>query len=433
MSAPTTTIPVTILVAAAFLTTSLPGTSSAQRRPLHVLMGSDEGGRFGWSLARAGDLDGDGASELLVGAPMERVAGERRGVVRVYSGRDGSLRFHLEGDDAFDRFGYAVAGGEDLDGDGVPDLVIGAPTGEPAAGCVQARSGRSGAVLWTAGGSEPGERFGHSLDLLGDLDGDGRAEVVVGAPYADAAGTNAGRVVVLSGADGSRLRERHGAAWDQLGSSVCALGDLDGDGLAELACGVPFADPGAFNAGAALVLSGADGAILFEVHGQGAGDRLGSRVGAAGDVDGDGVPDLLVGIPGADLAGIDSGGARVCSGVDGAELLTIAGQGPGELLEACRGVGDLDGDGRADLAVGAPGADGHHPQAGRVRVVSGASGSTLLTLEGRSPDDWLGATLRGVGDLDGDGCPDFAAGAPGHDDVPSERGHVVVHSGRGGS
>ncbi len=422
----------TIFTTTSLLAALLFAGDGVPRPPLHVFVGSTEAGRFGTALACAGDIDGDGAPELLVGAPMEEVAGERRGVVRVFSGRDGDELFRFEGEHPFDRFGHAVAGGGDLDGDGTTDLVIGAPTGTPPEGSVQARSGRSGALLWTRVGTEAGGRFGHSVDLLGDLDGDGYAEVVVGAPYADPNGPNSGRVVILSGADGTPRHELTGEAWDHFGKSVCAIGDVDGDGLEEIACGAPFADVGAFNTGSALVFSAASGERLFAVHGGTTGDQLGSRVAAAGDVDGDGIPDLVVGIPGADLAGIDSGGARAYSGADGRPLLTIPGWAEGQYLESVAGVGDLDGDGRGDLLVGAAGVDGVHAQGGRIRAISGASGRELLVLEGRGPDDWFGAALCGLDDVDGDSRPDFAIGAPGHDDVPSERGYAVIQSGRVG-
>jgi len=264
--------------------------------------------------------------------------------------------------------------------------------------------------------------------VVGDLNGDGCGEVVVGAPFDDRGGKNAGRVEILSGKDGSLLRAIDGAAWDQLGSSVSGAGDVDGDGLDEVLVGVPFADQGAFNSGSALLLSGSDGTVLRSFHGTGIGDQLGSSVSGAGDVDGDGAPDLLIGVPGADLAGIDSGAVEVRSGASGELLRVVPGERAEERLDAAAPLGDVDQDGRDDFAVGAASASGAGAQAGRVRVLSGTDGGELLVREGRTAYDWFGAELAGLGDLDGDGRFELLVGAPGHDDHPEKRGYALVLS-----
>jgi hypothetical protein len=323
-------------------------------------------------------------------------------------------------------FGQSVDGAGDVDGDGADDVIVGAPLGTPPEGSAHVVSGRTGAYLWSWTGDAPGDRFGYAVCGAGDVDADGVPDLAVGAPLADGGGTFAGRVRVFSGADGAVLHTFDGAAWDQLGFSLGAVGDLDGDGRDDLAVGAPLADGTAFNSGSAYVFSGASGAALYVLHGAAAGDRLGSVVRGAGDVNADGTPDLVVGIPAADVAAIDSGAVEVRSGVDGALLLAVSGTKAGEFLEVGAGAGDVDRDGYADVLVGSPAADGTGPESGLARLVSGRTGLELRTFSGRATRDWFGAAVAAAGDTDGDGRPDLVIGAPGHDDEPDKHGYAQV-------
>ena len=397
---------------------------------LHTFRGDAPGDRLGAAVAGVGDLDGDGWPDLLVGVPHADPAGPSSGLAIAYSGRDGTELHRIAGDDPSDRFGTAVAGTGDVDGDGRDDFVVGAPLGTPSAGSASVFSGRTGAVLWTWTGDAPGDRFGQSVAGAGDADGDGCPDVAVGAPFSDQGGTNAGRVRVFSGRTGGVLHTFDGAAWDQLGAAVAGVGDVDGDGRDDLLVGAPLADGTAFNSGSAFVFSGADASQLRAIHGAAAGDRLGSVVAAAGDVDGDGTPDLVVGIPAADANGFDSGAVEVRSGANGGVLLAVAGESQGEFFQEGAGVGDVDGDGRPDLLVGSASGPSAAPGAGRLRLISGRTARVIADFEGRSPDDWLGARVSRAGDVDRDGWPDLLAGAPGHDDDPTKAGYAVVLSTR---
>lgn len=402
--------------------------------PQHLIwtrVGPAPADRFATAVAGPGDIDGDGCRDVLVGIPHADGVGAYAGLAQVLSGRDGALLLELPGTSPAARFGSAVDGAGDLDGDGTPDVIVGAPYGTPSAGSAYSYSGATGALLTSWSGTAPGDRFGAAVAGLGDVDGDGRGDVAIGSPYADGAGSNAGRVEVFSGDDGSLLYSIDGsAAWDQFGHALAAASDVDGDGVGDLLIGAPFSDASGFNAGAAFLHSGLDGSLLHVMPGAVAGDWLGSDVAAAGDVDGDGVPDVVLGMPGSDSGGLDSGGAEVRSGASGALLLVIAGERSGEYAGSVSGVGDIDRDGWADLVFGAPSSNSSAHEAGRVRVISGRTGCDLAVIDGLERNDWLGAALAGVGDANGDGSPDIALGAPVHDDVLDQHGYVQLVSAR---
>ena len=193
-----------------------------------------------------------------------------------------------------------VAG--DVNVDGRADFIVGAwqaaPGGRADAGSAYVYSGADGSLLYQKDGGATGDTFGWSVSAAGDVNWDGMADFIVGATRADPGGrADAGSVYVYSGADGSLLYQRDGGAeYNNFGHSVSAAGDVNGDGKADFIVGERLADPGGrLGAGSAYVYSGADGSILYQKDGVAANDRLGVSVSTAGDVNGDGKADFIVG------------------------------------------------------------------------------------------------------------------------------------------
>ncbi len=408
------------------LLAATPAQETLQPRVLHELSSPAAGDRFGAALADAGDLDQDGLSDLIVGSPRSAVYGDNAGNVRIYSGSDGRLLREIQGQPG-SHFGSAVANPGDIDRDGFPDLLIAAPFGDAF---VQLLSGKDGSLLFTFRGNS-GSRFGQSVAGAGDVDGDGVLDVVIGEPQYDTIANNTGRVRVYSGADGSVLHELTGTApFDLFGTQVAGAGDVDRDGRADFLVGAPFTDAKAFNAGGVAIFSGVTGAPLLAVYGSQMGDQLGTwlRGGSpAVDVDGDDVPDFACGIPGADIPGgpFDAGAAQIRSGTDGRLLVQAYGPEAGGFAGVVSSPMDCNGDGTGDLVLGAPSALGN---LGMVSLNSGHDGSLILQLNGSQPSGWYGAALTTLSDVDGDGAPDLAIGAPGYEDDTTLVGRVYIVS-----
>jgi len=358
--------------------------------------------------------------------------------------KDLKLKYRFDGAAAFGGLGHSVSGAGDVDSDGFADLIVGAPSASPGgltfAGSAFVFSGADGSQLFRFDGSAASDQLGFSVSGAGDVDGDGFDDLIVGAPGAGPGGLNAaGSAFVFSGADGSQLFRFDGsAAFDTLGSSVSGAGDVDSDGLADLIVGAPGSDPSGLNAaGSAFVFSGADGSQLFRFDGSAASDILGSSVSGAGDVDSDGFDDLIVGAPQADPGGLSlAGSAFVFSGADGSQLFRFDGQAFADILGlSVSGAGDVDSDGFDDLIVGALAADpGGLPEAGSAFVFSGSDGSQLFRFDGQAAGVQLGRSVSGAEDVDSDGFADLIVGAFTADPSGlSDAGSALVFSGADGS
>ncbi len=324
---------------------------------IHVWLGQP-GEAFGTSVAFAGDPDLDGFADVIIGAP-----GLGAGAARVYSGLDGSLLVTLAGVQTGGDFGRSVASVADHDGDGLPDFVVGAPREDTAGlvdgGVVRIFSGADGTVLLVIAGDDEGDELGLSMQgqLPGTVLGDMDPGLIIGATQGS--GLRRGYVLVRHGAGLGEGFRFDGLDFDHAGTSVAAIGDVNGDGVGEFAIGTaPTTSAGVLEgAGLVRVVSGSDGTVVYTVYGSHQATGFGSVVAAIGDADGDGVPDFAIGEPLSDEAADDAGSMHLVSGLDGAPIGIVHGaMAGGRLGASLAAASDLDLDGGADLVVGVPGA-----------------------------------------------------------------------------
>lgn len=367
---------------------ALQATAFAQYDLLARKDGSVAGDKVGWSVAGAGDINGDGVSDYIAGAPFADPAGlTTAGSVYVYSGSNGALLYQKNGTASAQALGYWVSGAGDVNGDGRADFIVASQT--------QAfvYSGATGVLLYQKGAGGP-------VATAGDVNGDGRADFLV---------STLSQVYVYSGATGAILYQKTG------GSAVAGVGDVNGDGRSDFLVGEQYADPGGLtNAGSVYVYSGATGAVLYQKNGTSAYDVFGNAAAAAGDVNGDGRPDFMVGARLANVSGPDDAGAAyVYSGANGSLLHMKGGTAGQHLGHAVAGAGDVDGDGRADfLASTVDASPGGLTGAGSVCLYSGASGALLHQFNGTAAYENLGYSLAGIGDINGNTRSDFILSGP---------------------
>ncbi|MDX9751901.1 MAG: VCBS repeat-containing protein, partial [Flavobacteriales bacterium] len=378
-------------------------------------------GHAGWSVANAGDVNGDGLSDVIVGLPD---ADGGTGQVHIYhgtpTGPGATPVLVFTGTAPGDRYGASVATAGDVNGDGYADVVIGAPGGS---GRVTVHLGGPGGVatdVATVLTGTPGSLFGAAVSTAGDVNCDGMADVVVGAPGAGMVHVHQGSPTgLLVPAALSIPAPQPGSGF---GTSVATAGDVNGDGYSDIIIGAPDFSNGQAGEGAAFVHLGSPDGVVPAAHrqleGNVAGLAFGTSVAGAGDVNGNGCSDVVVGAP----MHAPNGAIHVFHG-SLAGLSTVADYTyamPGGAGNAARfGTavaegGDIDGNGLADIVVGAPYASAPQTNEGRVYVLlSMPVGAPNITyLESNVAGRRIGWSVAGGGDIDGDGFSDIIAGAP---------------------
>ncbi len=325
------------------------------------------------------------------------------------------------------RRGQAVSGGFDFDGDGVPDGVVGQPLDDsPGVNSGSALWGKYSALSQSIAftllnGAAAGDSLGWSVVMMRDFNNDGYADIAVGAPGANnAAIQSAGKVFVYYGgptADGVADLTLSGTLAGASFGWALASGDVNGDGVSDLIVGAPGEDALGIisDAGTVYVFLGSSSpsiAPAFTMNGTSAGQRIGDALVSGGDINQDGFDDLVIGRPLADDGGADSGALAVHYGGTNLPIVALTITGAaGDQLGASLALLDMNGDGYDDLAVGSPNAT---TGTGRVTVYAGGSemsATASLTIAGVVASGNFGAAVCG-GDWNGDGFDDLAVGAP---------------------
>lgn len=399
--------------------------------------------QFGWSVARIGDVNNGGMGDFAVGAPLREISD--RGRVYIFFGESlasgtvvsgpaaDQADMIIEGENGGDRFGWSVSAAGDMDGDGRDDLIVGAPyndgaaTDAGAAYIIYGATGGPSASLATATrllGAIAGDNFGWSVTDAGNFLAGTADCVAVGAPSNNQAGLDAGAVYVFEGRTGNinpdatadlvAIVGAAAKAGAQYGFAVRNAGRWNTDSYDDLAIGAPNCDQGASASGRVEIIFGATSPSTTgdrSVGGEAADDHLGWSLARARDYAGTSAEDLLIGAPGRNAGATDSGHAYVFRGGQGSFATAadlddlpnaplMAGTAADDRYgEAVASLGDFDGDGLWDLAVGAPGGNSlNNATSGFVHLLH--SGSTPVPVEVQAwRASWVDADERGQVEL----------------------------------
>lgn len=422
---------------------------------LSTLEGLYNTAMFGLSVSTSGDVNGDGYSDIIIGAPGVDTPNTDGGAAYVYYGAyfhlDPNLAWYVAGDEAGANLGSSVAIAGDVNGDGYADVIVGQPYYDGTGPLGQGRAlvwlgsntglggfaNTPGDADWkTVGATELGY-YGYSVATGGDVNGDGYSDVLVGAPAYKTPNPTGAAFIFYGGPD--NLAQTFGWHYvydyndSNLGYSVASAGDINGDGFADILAGAPYYDSGYTDEGAIFVwhgsIMGPSTLVDWWARSEQADAHLGWKVHSAGDVNGDGYSDIIAGAPGYDNGLSDEGMAFVWLGsasglgstgspgnADWKAESNYAGAALGTSVAV---AGDVNGDGYTDVAVGAPNYENGQTLEGRVMVWHGGAGG--LGADGHPGNaDWfdegdannanLGASLAGAGDVNRDGYSDLISG-----------------------
>ncbi len=373
-------------------------------RVIHQWFGESAGDQFGWTARRVGDLDRDGVIDFVATAPTFNSG---NGKIYVYSSKTGSLLHSLEGQTGY-RLGNSAVGLGDVNQDGTPDLIAGAPAAK-GTGAVLVFSGKDASTLHRIDGTTPGGQFGYEVSELGDIDQDGIPDFFVGEMAGNGSQPQSGRGYVYSGRSGKELFSIPGEETnDGFGNAAACAPIDDGDYL--LAIGAQNAGPSDRGRVYVYRISKLAPKLAFTIEGDDNSVNLGQMfISFPGDIDQDGVPDVFAS-DFSDSTRVPGGGkVVVASGRTGKNLVSLFGEVRGEGLGTSPSdAGDVNQDGLGDLIIGAWQNGEGAQSAGKVYLYSCANGGELLrTWTCRQAGDTLGFDACGIGDVDGDGRIDF--------------------------
>jgi hypothetical protein len=417
-------------------------------------------GNYGQSVSNAGDINGDGHGDVVVGVYSADDNGlTNQGKIFVYHGSASGLptlsNLTILGGTAGMELGISVSTAGDVNGDGYGDVIAGAHlassggiNGGRAFVYHGSASGLSAAPAWSAAGSIANSRFGYAVSEAGDVNGDGYGDVIVGAwKYANGQSDEGAVYVYHGSATGLSATPdwsiESNLVGIQLGWSVSTAGDVNGDGYDDVVIGARFYKNGQSNEGAAYVYHGSPGGLAttfaWRVESNQAQAWFGSSVSNAGDVNGDGYDDVLVGARYYDNPELDEGRAYLYQGSSTGLSTTAAwtaeiNQAAAGFSYAVSAAGDINADGFGDVIVGANTYSNGQSTEGAAYVYLGSATGLSSIANWMAEIDVGGAqfgySVSGAGDVNGDGAADVIVGAPElMDPVLQKRGRAYAYYG----
>jgi len=409
-----------------------------------TFIGEAAGDLFGAPVSTAGDVNGDGFEDMIIGAYQNDAGGTDAGRAYIYFGgsaMDSIADVILTGEDADDVFGASVASAGDVNGDGFGDIIIGAyqnDAGGTNAGRVYIYFGGTlmddiADVVIT--GTVPNNFFGQSVAGAGDVNGDGFDDVLASAPfdnsvtgityiYYGSTSMDAMPDVTMTGVNPG----------DSFGGSLASAGDVNGDSFADVLIGAY--DAFSNSTGKAYIYFGGvsmDSTADVVMSGEMTPDHFGVSVSSAGDVNGDGYSDVIIGSLGNDAGGTDAGRAYIFFGglsMDAIPDVLMTGSATGDNFGTVSLAGDVNEDGFGDVIVGAIRNDAGGSNAGRAYVYFGAANMDSTAdwiFTGEADEDLFGLSVSTPGDVNGDGIADIIVGAPYNDFGGTNAGKAYLY------
>ncbi|MFB3850783.1 MAG: FG-GAP-like repeat-containing protein [Acidobacteriota bacterium] len=412
---------------------------------------------YGCSVSTAGDVNGDGYSDIIVGAEYRYISQNREGAAYVYYGSPSglsTLNWLQSSNVALARFGNSVSCAGDVNGDGYSDVVIGAinyTNGEANEGAAYlylgSKVGLSTSPDWMIEGGQESAEMGCSVASAGDVNGDGFSDLLIGADrYTNGDAQEGAALLFYGSASGflpsSEIIREGGQADAQMGNSVAFAGDVNGDGYCDVIVGAPYYDNGQSDEGAAFLFYGSSNGLSSIPSWIGEKDQdnsnYGYAVSSAGDINGDGYCDVIVSAPAYDFKKEDEGAVFVYygspTGLSSAEdWQFVGGKDYSYLGVSVATAGDINGDGYSDVIIGAPYYENGEAQEGAVFVFNGSSAGLSSSYgwmsESNQANSYYGFSVSTAGDVNGDGYSDIIVGSYNYSEDQNREGKVFVYYG----
>jgi hypothetical protein len=387
--------------------------------------GTNDHANLGLAITVIDDINGDTVSDILTSASSASTNGlYYNGCVTAIDPTNGSIILQVHGTSDYERLGEEIAFFEDITSDGVSELYSMSMMEDPynyqtMIINIKAIDPINGTILWQVAGSSDRPYWYAIAEIafIGDLNSDGVSDIYHASAYASTNGFyQNGYIKVLDGSDGNILWEIHGTSdYERLGEATTFIDDIDGDGVGEILSAVSSASTNGFSQnGYIKVLNSLDGSILWQVHGTSDNEYLGEGITFIDDINGDAVSDILSLSPYASTNGLSQNGCiRVIDPIHGTILWQVDGTSDNEYLGAgITFIDDINGDAVSDILSPSPHAYTNGLSSnGCIRVIDPIHGTILWQVDGTSDNEHLGEGITFIDDIDGDGVGEILSAA----------------------